>query len=96
MRRFVAIALLTASCRSVHAHGIAGNRFLPGTLTMDDSAVADEAILPAYSNLKHPAESARCSRSGGKRTVFSITGHKLLGDQMHQQQELISRKISPG
>ena len=57
MRRFVAIALLTASCHSVHAHGIAGNRFFPGTLTMDDPAVADEAILPAYSNLKHPAES---------------------------------------
>jgi hypothetical protein len=36
MRRFVAIALLTAACHSVHAHGIAGNRFLPGTLTMDD------------------------------------------------------------
>ena len=57
MRRFVAIALLTASCHSVHAHGIAGNRFIPGTLAMDDSAVADEAILPAYSNLKHPVES---------------------------------------
>jgi hypothetical protein len=26
--------------------------------------------------------------SGGKRTVFSITGYKLLGDQLHQQQEL--------
>ncbi len=38
MRRFVAIALLTASCHSVHAHGIAGNRFFPGTLTMDDMA----------------------------------------------------------
>ena len=55
MRRFVAIALLTASCHSVHAHGIAGNRF-------DDPAVVDEAILPAYSNLKHPAESGRRSR----------------------------------
>jgi len=56
MRRFVAIALLMASCHSVYAHGIAGNRFFPGTLTMDDPAVADEAILPAYSRSKHPAE----------------------------------------
>ena len=34
--------------------------------------------------------------SGGKRTAFSITGYKLLGDHLRQQQELISRKISPG
>jgi hypothetical protein len=86
MRRSVAIALLAASCHSVHAHGFAGNRFLPGTLTMDDSAVADEAILPAYSNLKHPAESGRHSRQ--QDTSFLV--------KLHQQQELISRKISPG
>ena len=30
------------------AHGIAGNRYFPGTLTMDDPAVADELILPDF------------------------------------------------
>jgi hypothetical protein len=36
-----------------------------------DSAVADEAILPAYSNLKHPAESGRHSRQ--QDTSFLVT-----------------------
>jgi hypothetical protein len=35
---------------------IAGNRFFVGTLTFDDPAVADEAILPGYSGLYRPAE----------------------------------------
>src|SRR5437588_12818115 len=39
---------------SAHAHGIAGNRFFPGTLTFDDPAVADEAIVPNFSISKHP------------------------------------------
>jgi hypothetical protein len=41
---------------TAHAHGIAGNRFFPGTLTFDDPAVADEAIVPLYSTFKHPAK----------------------------------------
>jgi len=40
---------------SAYAHGIAGNRFFVGTLTFDDPAVADEAILPGFSSLDHPA-----------------------------------------
>jgi hypothetical protein len=45
-----------AGCHGAHAHGIAGNRFFPGTLAFDDPAVADEAIVPLYSTFKHPAE----------------------------------------
>ena len=40
----------------VHAHGIAGNRFFVGTLTFDDPAVADEAILPNFSYLDYPTQ----------------------------------------
>lgn len=40
----------------IHAHGIVGNRLFPGTLAFDDPAVADELILPAFSNLKHPGD----------------------------------------
>ena len=36
---------------SANAHGIAGNRFFPGTLSFDDPAVADEAIVPNFSRL---------------------------------------------
>jgi hypothetical protein len=37
------------------AHGIAGNRYFVGTITIDDPAVADEAIVPNVSNLGYPA-----------------------------------------
>ena len=42
--------------QSAEAHGIAGNRYFDGTLTFDDPAVADEAILPLYQNLAYPAQ----------------------------------------
>ncbi|HLX17676.1 MAG TPA: hypothetical protein VKS24_21005 [Bradyrhizobium sp.] len=42
------------SPQTAGAHGIAGNRFFPGTLTFDDPAVADEAIFPNFSHLDHP------------------------------------------
>jgi hypothetical protein len=41
--------------QTAHAHGIAGNRFFPGTLTFDDPAVADEAVVPNFSSWDHPA-----------------------------------------
>jgi len=43
----IALALLPWADLA-YAHGIAGNRFFVGTLTFDDPAVADEAILPAF------------------------------------------------
>jgi hypothetical protein len=45
-------AMLVA--HSAHAHGIAGNRYFPGTLSFDDPAVADELIVPDFSALQHP------------------------------------------
>jgi hypothetical protein len=51
----VTLAVLVGA-HAAHAHGIAGNRFFPGTLTFDDPAVADEAIVPLFSTFKHPAE----------------------------------------
>jgi hypothetical protein len=42
-----ALAVLALS-QPAHSHGIAGNRYFDGTLTFDDPAVADEAILPYY------------------------------------------------
>jgi hypothetical protein len=54
-RSVIAFALLTWA-HSAGAHGIAGNRYFDGTLTFDDPAVADEAIVPFYTNLAFPAE----------------------------------------
>jgi len=51
------------------AHGIAGNRYFPGTLTFDDPAVADEAFIPLYSRLEHPTLQAGIATDDN----FSIT-----------------------
>jgi hypothetical protein len=45
------VASLLVWAHTVHAHGIAGNRYFDGTLGFDDPAVADEAILPLYNQL---------------------------------------------
>lgn len=42
--------------QSAQAHGIAGNRYFAGTMTIDDPAVADELILPNFSYLGFPAQ----------------------------------------
>jgi len=56
------------------AHGIAGNRYFPRTLTFDDPAVADETFLPIYSRLSH------LTREGGDATddAFTVTFLRLL------------------
>ena len=51
----IALAML-AGVHSAYAHGIAGNRFFPGTLSFDDPAVADEAILPNFASFKSPVD----------------------------------------
>jgi hypothetical protein len=53
------VALIVASAapplsQTADAHGIAGNRYFPGTLTFDDPAIADEAIVPNFSNWNRP------------------------------------------
>ena len=51
-----AVASLLFWAQSAHAHGIAGNRYFDGTMTFDDPAVADEAIVPNFSYLGYPAQ----------------------------------------
>jgi hypothetical protein len=52
LRHTLTAILLLISTGAAHADGIAGNRFFVGTLTFDDPAVADEAILPASRQLR--------------------------------------------
>jgi hypothetical protein len=52
-------ALLVASlvwAEGAQAHGIAGNRYFDGTMTFDDPAVADEAIVPLFTNQQYPTQ----------------------------------------
>lgn len=48
------VAMMCTAPRFAGAHGIAGNRFFPGTLAFDDPAVADESRLPLFTSSKHP------------------------------------------
>ncbi len=50
--RMAAVALAAAlSPALAHAHGVAGPRFFPATLAVDDPAVADELSLPTISHM---------------------------------------------
>jgi hypothetical protein len=52
---FALVAVLS-TVQSADAHGIAGNRYFDGTMTIDDPAVADEAIVPDYAHLAQSSE----------------------------------------
>jgi hypothetical protein len=68
------IIVILAVAGTSWAHGIAGNRYFPGTLTFDDPAVADELFMPLYDHLEHP------TREAGEATddAFSLTFLRLL------------------
>lgn len=58
---FLLAALLWTE--SVQAHGIAGNRYFDGTMTFDDPAVADEAIVPNFQYLGYPAQGSNVTEN---------------------------------
>jgi hypothetical protein len=47
----------------IHAHGIAGNRLFAGTLSFDDPAATDEAILPLFGYLDYPTQGSNVSEN---------------------------------
>ena len=58
-----ALALAALACSPSHAHGIAGNRFFPGTLNFDDPAVADEFSITA-GTVQHPGDGGNVTDQG--------------------------------
>lgn len=52
----LAVALLVVgfAANPVEAHGLAGQRFFPATLVIEDPFVADELALPSFSTIKTP------------------------------------------
>ncbi len=53
---FLCAGMLLAGTQPAAAHGLAGKRFFPGTLVIDDPFVADELSLPLVSHIKTPGE----------------------------------------
>src|SRR5437879_3889014 len=68
MMRSIAFAAVCAALAPLYAseaaaHGVAGKRVFPSTLTIDDPAVADEASLPTIQSQRHGAsDSSPASR----------------------------------
>jgi hypothetical protein len=58
----IVVAPLIAT-HTADAHGIAGNRCFDGTLSFDDPAVADEAILPYCAQLDFRAQGSNTSEN---------------------------------
>jgi len=70
--RFVICLAILGYAHSAEAHGIAGNRFFPGTLSFDDPAVADEAIVPNFASSKHPGEGGDVADNRYSWSVFRL------------------------
>jgi hypothetical protein len=70
----MAAAALAATFAPVlaHAHGVAGARFFPATLAVDDPAVADELSLPTVSYLEGDAAETAISGEYSKRLTSTV------------------------
>jgi hypothetical protein len=59
----MSVMAVLAGAQGVHAHGIAGNRYFDGTMTFDDPAVADEAIVPLWSHPSYPTQDSNVAEN---------------------------------
>jgi hypothetical protein len=73
---------LALQCAAAEAHGIAGNRLFPATLTFDDPAVADELAGPFVSDDKHPVDNGKVldTTVGASITRLLIPGLGITAD----------------
>ena len=71
--RVAALALAASLPASLaQAHGVAGARFFPATLTVDDPAVADELSLPTISHLEGEGAQTDISGEYSKRLTSTL------------------------
>ncbi len=70
--RAVALAGALVLPTAAAAHGVAGNRFFPATLAIDDPAVADELSLPTVSYLEGDAAETSISGEYSKRLTSTF------------------------
>jgi hypothetical protein len=66
LKMILALAALAIALETSWAHGLAGRRFFPATLTTDDPFVADEMSLPIFSTIVTP------EGGGTRETEFSV------------------------
>src|ERR1700704_6533108 len=68
-----------ATADAAFAHGTAGKRFFPATLTTEDPVVADELSLPTISTIKTPASD---EAPAARETVFSVDVSKRVTENL--------------
>ena len=68
-----------AMADAAFAHGTAGKRFFPATLTTEDPFVADELSLPTISTIKTPASD---ESPATRETVFSVDVSKRVTENL--------------
>jgi hypothetical protein len=82
----VAALALSAWPASAFAHGLAGKRFFPSTLTIDDPFVSDELSLPTFLLFKEPSDgeapSSKVASISGEfsKRIFPNLGLTLEGE----------------
>src|SRR5712692_10849095 len=62
------------------AHGMAGKRFFPTTLTIDDPFVADELSLPTLLHIKEPGGQVTSISGDFSKRIFPDLGLSFAGD----------------
>jgi hypothetical protein len=80
IRRCLVLLAALAWTQEAEGHGIAGNRYFDGTMTFDDPSVADEAILPFWTNQQYPAQ----GRHGIRTYSDAIFGRRPSNDLRRQ------------
>ena len=74
---FVTVGLCPARAT---AHGLAGNRFFPTTLTIDDPFVADELSLPTVFHIKDSGGQITTVSGDFSKRIFPDLGLSLAGE----------------
>src|SRR5262249_35129218 len=75
LARVLGLILLVATpAGPAWAHGIAGQRFFPATLTIDDPFVADELSLPSLVPIKEPDGKRTTPRAQFSETITPSLG----------------------
>ena len=76
-----AVLLVLGLCPAlVSAHGLAGKRFFPTTLTIDDPFVADELSLPTVFHIKEPGGQITNVSGDFSKRIFPALGLSLAGE----------------
>lgn len=98
----LSLLILPALVSSADAHGLAGKRFFPSTLAIDDPFVSDELTLPNILHIKRPASgdepATRETEISGElsKRITRFFGFSLEGELVHLDPEEVPSRTGFG